>query len=262
MHAVLARRAPSTFCRADRHPRPQGCCVSVDRPPDRPDPATYSQGEQLALGAQPTWNSPDIVTNATLPWGPWPTVDVTVRNLSATASAVNVLVHLERGPFGVGMALARESTKVLSLGPSEETVLNFALPVPAAGADPDVSVVATIEHPTDARLINNRGEQTIAGATTTQVGRSPSIPFPVRNPLGSPQTIMLAALTNSLGAVVSPAAHAFAPFEQIQATLKLSVPAGMHGTGAQPAFNEVTVLARGQNGSVVGGVSYLLWVDD
>jgi hypothetical protein len=262
MHAVLARRASTTYCRVDRRPRPQGCCVSPDRPPDRPDPATYSQAEQLALGAEPTWNSPDIVTNATLPWGPWPTVDVTVRNLSSTASAVNVLVHLERGPFGIGMVLVRESTKVLSLSPSEQTVLNFAIPPPTPGADPNVSVVAAIEHATDARLINNRGEQTIAGATTSDVGRSPSIAFPVRNPLGSPQTITLATFTNALGAVVSPTSHAFAPFEQIQATLALTVPAGMHGSGGHPTFTETTVTARGQDGAVIGGMSYLLWVDN
>jgi len=236
--------------------------VPVNRPPDRPDPATYSQAEQLALGVEPTWNSPDIVTNSTLPWGPWPTVDVTVRNLSSTASAVNVLVHLARGLFGIGMVLIPESTKLLSLSPSEQVILNFAIPTPSPGGDPNVSVVATIEHPSDARLLNNRGEQTIAGATTTQIGRSPSIPFPLRNPLASSQTITLAALTNPLGAVVSPVSRAFAAFEQIQATLALTVPGSLHGTGAQPTLNETTVIARGQDGSVIGGMTYLLWVDD
>ncbi|MEK6274344.1 MAG: hypothetical protein AABM30_03315 [Actinomycetota bacterium] len=255
---------PRRFCNVERRARPSGCCLELRNPPDRPDLATYSQLEQLALGREPTWNSPDITTNNTLPWGPWPPgVEVRVRNLSATASAVNALVHLARSPFGIGLDHVPQSSKVLTLAPSEERWISFPLPAPVPGADPNMSVVATIEHPSDEIRGNNRGEQAVAGGTTTDVGRTPVIRFPLRNPDPVAQEITLAVLTNALGATVAPAAHAFAGYEQIQASLTLHVPPGLHGGGGGGApLHETTILARGPAGEVIGGVTYLLWVDD
>jgi len=249
-------------CLPQRRDRPKECCLELRQPPNRPDPATYSQLEQLALGLEPTWNSPDIVTNSTLPWGPWPSIDVIVRNKSTNASAVNALVHLALGAFGIGVDRLPLSAQVVTLSPSEEKALSYPLAPRPADADPNISVLVTIEHPTDANRRNNRGEQAIAGGTTSQVGRSPEIFFPLRNQTSLTQEITLAVLANSLSASVWPNVRNFAPYEQFQAALSLTVPPALHGTPAAPPLHEVTVIARGQDGEVIGGLTYLLWIDD
>src|SRR5262249_11041641 len=64
-------------------------CVNV--PPQitkRPDPAIYDQAFEVAHGRVPTWDNPDIVTHNAPPLVPLPTIQATVRNLSAEASAL------------------------------------------------------------------------------------------------------------------------------------------------------------------------------
>src|SRR5260370_13475006 len=114
------------FCRPISD-RPHDCCVRTSTPPDRPDLATYSQEEQLAANAIPSWNSPDITTNLDFPWTLLPESLVTIRNLSPKASAVNGLVSVWTSQFGFGTVRTPLSSRVLSLGPGQEATLLFPL---------------------------------------------------------------------------------------------------------------------------------------
>jgi hypothetical protein len=120
---MLARLAnpPRSICRPDRRPRRESCCVAIKDPADRPDPATYSQEEQLHLGLVPTWNSPDIITHNISPYSLFLEPEVKVRNLSTTASAVNILVHLHTSVFGIGLPRTPLATKVVNLAASQRS---------------------------------------------------------------------------------------------------------------------------------------------
>jgi hypothetical protein len=234
------------------------CGIGVADPPDRPDLATYSQEERFAAGVAPSWDSPDILTNSYWPWTLLPEVRVRVRNVSPTASAVNLIVHLHRARFGLGGERIPEASRALTLAPGAESQLLFALGQATLAGDQSIGVYPVIEHPHDPRVIDNRGAQVVFGARTSEIGRTPTLHFPVRNPSAYPQTIDLSLLANDLGGVVTPPSRAFAPLEEVQASLQLTVPAGLP-VGGGP--REVTVVARGADGSLVDGLTYLIFVD-
>jgi hypothetical protein len=256
--AVASRRS----CRPRRRPGTKGCCVRPKQPPDRPDPAIYSQIELLSEGIEPTWASPDITTND---WGPWrlrPESEVKVRNLSPTASAVGTAVHVHLSSFGIGMPKSPLSTRVLNVGPGQEVALAFALSQAVLTGPPDIGIHVTIEHSTDRRLSNNRGSQQVHGAFTSEAGRSLRFQFPVRNPAPGAQQITLATLTNDVGAAVTPTTRMFAPFEQVLATVTMAVPGTIHGAPGADVRREVTVVGWDTGGTLIDGLTYILRIDD
>jgi hypothetical protein len=257
------RARSSLFCPPVRQrPVRDCCCITPADPPDRPDPAIYSQVELLANGVEPSWNSPDITTNFWSPWRLMVESEVKVRNLSATASAVNVHVHFYISTFGIGTARTLLLSRMLNLAPSQEALLKFPLPQSVLADDPLIGTHVIIEHSADANTANNRGSQTIYGAFTTVVGRSFQIEFPVRNPSAAAQLITLATLNNGLAAVVNPAARVFAGFEQVQATLSLAVPNSLHGTPAADIRREVSVVGRDASGQLIDGLTYIVRIDN
>jgi hypothetical protein len=246
------------------HDRRGACCAHIgDPPPDRPDLATYSQEEQLTLGVSPTWDNPDMLTNWWRPFTLMPETVVTVRNLSSRASAVNAHVSLSTSIFGLGMPRVLLGMYSLSLAPSQQRTVLFPLPQATLNApDQRIGTYVRIDHPHDARAINNAGQQLLADAFTTSSGRAFTVTFPVRNPLGVSQAITLAALANDLSAVVMPGSHLFAPLEQRTATLGVSVPGTLHGTVPAPLRRDVTIVGRNQDGTLLGGLTYVIWIDD
>lgn len=254
--------AVSHRCHTVRPDRPgRSCCVKPTKPPERPDLATYSQLEQFALGAAPTWNSPDILTNLWSPWRLLEEVEIKVRNLSPTAAAVNGAVHLYFGPFGIGMQRTLLATRMVTLPPGAETALKYALAPAVLAGDPRVSVHAAIEHPHDSNAINNRASQITYGVFTSDVGRDPALTFPVLNQSGAVRQITLSVLPNDLGAAVAPAARVYAPWEQVTATLTVHVPASLHGSPGSDVRREVTVVGRGPDGAVIDGVTHIVRID-
>lgn len=255
----VARDRP---CRPRRRPPRESCCIHLEEPPDRPDPAIYSQSERLSSGLEASWNSPDITTNFWSPWRLMPEPEVLVRNLSSSASAVGVQVQIKIAPFGIGTAKTAISAQVVNLAPSEEKKLIFALPQSVLTGDPHVGVFVEIAHSVDKNAANNRGDQVIDGVFTSEAGRNLTFKFPVRNDEPQGRTLTLATLANDLSAVVSPAVHAFSPFEQITATLTAHVPGALHGTSAADIRREVTVVARDSAGRLVGGVTFIVRIDE
>src|SRR3989442_793607 len=110
------RKVRNSWCRPlHREHGRRCCCLSLQVPPDRPDPASYSQEERLAQGLIPTWDSPDMKIYDWNPWRLLPESQVTVRNLSASASAMNASVHFFTSPFGLGTQRTLFSTKIVNL---------------------------------------------------------------------------------------------------------------------------------------------------
>jgi hypothetical protein len=240
------------------------CCFTpYGPPPDRPDLAVYSQNEQFALGNPPTWDSPDILTNFWNPFRLMPESAVTVRNLSPSASAVNGQVLFSVSTFGIGQPFTLLASQYVSLAPGQQTNLTFPLPQAVLNApEQRVGVHVRLIHPFDGREINNEGSQLLADAYTSTAGRSFSVTFPVLNQQTTAQAITLQALPNQLSAVVNPGIQLFAPLEQVIATLQLKVPAAIHGTPAAPQRLDATIVGRDSSGQLIGGLTYVVWVDD
>lgn len=248
-------------CRPRRRPGPTGCCLTPDVPIDRPDPAIYSQKKIISGGGTPSWDSPDILTNFWSPWKLMPETSVTVRNLSSTASAVGVLVELSYSQFGIGMPRQSLSSMSVSLPPLGASTLLFALPQAVINGPQLISVFVRLLHGADADPSNNEGEQTIIHGLTSQVGRTIEFKFPVRNPANFAQSMSLVTYANTLGFTVSPTSHNFAPGEQIMVTGKISVAPGLHSSGDW-IQQTATVAAFGTNGAMIGGLTYVVHIDD
>lgn len=251
-------------CRATRRPRSDGhCCVHIghDEPIATPDLATYSQAEEMALGRHPRWDSPDIITNA---WGPFrllPEAKVNVRNISPTVSAVNVLVHFYSTPFGIGMPRTLLQTRKLSISPTEEVQLTFPLDSATLSGDPRVGVVVALEHPYDANKINNHGEQIHQGSFTSEAGRLINATLPVLNSETVSQTLSFELLPTDLPTVISPVVRTLAPGEQVVLSLRISVPTSLSGSTGY-IEKSVTVIAKRTDGSLFGGATYVVRVND
>ena len=57
-------------------------------------------------------------------------------------------------------------------------------------------------------------------------------------------------------------APSFAPLEQIVASLAVQVAGAIHGAPGAAARRDVTVIARGADGRVIGGLTYVIWIDN
>lgn len=257
-------KAFSKWCRAVRSEvsKRESCCVISDHPLQRPDPGIYSQEEQIALGTEPTWDSPDITTASLGRFQLLPETEVRIRNLSASVSAVNVFVHLSFSAFGIGTQKNPLSTKVVSLTPGGESLLHFPLSRELLAGDQRVGAHVVIDHPFDSVRINNRGSQVIFGELTSEAGRDLRLHFPVVNDSGTSQSIALTILPNELAAMVSPDLHSFVSFEEIIATLYLRVPDTLHGSPDAVVRRDVTVIGHRLDGGLVGGLTYIVQVDN
>ncbi len=239
------------------------CCVTTtDTPIERPDLAIYSQIEQLANGAMPSWDSPDIVTNHWAPFRLMEEAQVTVRNLSPTTAAANAIVHYYTSPFGIGPRRQLRLSQMVSLAPGQQATLLFPLHQEVLSGDPRTAVHIEIEHPYDPNKINNSGSQVHDGGFTSESGRSFDVRVPVFNDSGESRQIDLSVLPTELSASLTPTSHVFAPFEQILATLHIDVPAFLTGTPASPVQKGVTIVGRlAATGALIGGATRLVRID-
>ena len=238
------------------------CCVSLEKPPDKPDPAIYTQQEIISQGMMPTWNNPDIITNH---WDPW-TLDkiptATVRNLSGTVGAINVQVTFSYAQFGIGFNRIPVASHVINLPPGGEQTLDFTLSPAVAAGPPFLSTWVNIVPSADKRSTNNEGLQTIYGAHSTTDGRNPVFNFPVFNNSSVARHVSLVTYANELAAQVTPASFLLAAFEQKMISIHLHVPPGMHAAAADNLMKEATIAAFLPNGQLLGGVTYIIKIDN
>lgn len=253
-----------SFCLPRKRKPPKGCCVDVgsNNPIEYPDPGIYSQYQQLLLGNAPSWDNPDILTNN---WGPFKLMDeskVTVHNFSASASAINTLVHFYTSPFGIGTQRTLIQSKMVSLAPNSQTQLNFPLPKDVLNGDQRIGVHIRIEHPTDNNSQNNEGSQVHDGSFTTESGRNFILAIPVLNNSNFNRQILLSIMPTDLIATVSNSNHTYAAFEQIIAQLHIQVPAFLVGSPGNIIHRAVTVVGRLTSGELVGGATKLLRINN
>jgi len=191
-----------------------------------------------------------------------PEISVTIRNLSSI-NAVNVQVAVYMSTFGIGMPRTLAGSQTRSVAGGQQQVLLFPVSQAVLNApDPRIGAFVEIVHPHDRRLINNRGAQLLADAYTSAVGRIFAVSFPVLNNSSVARQITLSALGNDLNAAVVPATRAYAPGEQVVASVSLTVPAGIHGTSANPVRRDVTIVGRDPAGALINGLTYVIWIDN
>jgi hypothetical protein len=256
----------SSVCKCSVRQRPavkRCCCISTrDVPIEHPDLAIYSQEEQLNMGMMPSWDNPDITTNN---WGPFrlmPEATVIVRNLSATVPAANALVHYYTAPFGIGTRRTLKQSRQLSIGAGQAVSLNFPLDQVTINGDQRVGVHIVIEHPTDNKRINNNGSQVHNGAYTTESGRNFTIAIPVFNDFPVNRQIQLSILPTDMLASLNILSHNFLPYEQILVNLRIVVPAAIVGSPGDEKHTQVTVTGRLTDGTLIGGVTHLLRINN
>lgn len=237
--------------------------MHTDTPIARPDLAIYSQAEQFAIGAQPSWNSPDITTNFIGAAKLMPEALVTVRNLSPTASAIGANVHCYTSRFGIGFTRTMFGTVVINLPPGAQKQLQVPFPQAVLAGEQRIGFHVRIEHPTDPVAINNEGSQVIDAFATSKQGRSIATSFLVRNPLGAAQAITVQQLATQAGIqstfTISPAP--FGGFEERLCSVKINVEAWLVGGGGVTHDRNITFVARGANGQVIDGLTYYVGVD-
>ena len=244
-------------------------CMSTDNPPKRPDPALYSQVQRLSQGMTASWNNPDISywrSHSALGIVSLLTevdsIAVSVHNESNESSAVSVLVEVKWAPFGIGTTFSPLGAQVISLGiaPDQKRML-FPISDGIRALGNDVSLEVNISHPHDKNAGNNTGFDAVHSVSTLNAGSSPSLAFPLVNTSAVSETITLVVLANDIGATVTPAVRVYAPNEQITATLSTVTPASVTPSPANSNVREATVVAYNSHGRMLGGVTFLVWVN-
>lgn len=249
-------------------PRPRtkgrGCCVRL--PPDivrDPDPSTYDQQRELAAGQTPTFNSPDISTVSLWPIRPIGALQVTVRNLSADASANGTRIDVIWSQWGIGMPRQPIATAFVDLAragfPGSERRIEIPTPSEVVEAN-RYGIFARVLHPYDRDLTNNTGEQTLDGFATSET-RNKQFVIPVRNPTGAAGNVQIQVSPNVWGASVVPSVFTLGAAVQQDVQFSVSVPAGVPasppGTLITQSFEIMALL----NGALLGGVTILVLVD-
>ncbi len=238
------------------------CCLRVPRPFEKPDLAIYSQYEELLAGREPSWDNPDIWTHALRPFALLRETTVRVYNRSPSVSAVNALVHLRLFPFGIGTTASVVATRRISLAAGASSTLRFPLEESVLAGDPRIGVTVDIEHPQDAQPINNSGSQAVDVAFTSDEGRSQILEIPVVNNATESREIRLEIIATDLNVSVAPALRVFASGETGRVALSIQVPPALHGSASSAVERRVTVVGRGPDGSLIGGVTRILEIDD
>jgi hypothetical protein len=145
------------FCRPpQRRQSKKNCCLQVNTPVERPDPAIYSQQEQFNLGSQPSWNSPDITTNFVGQNKLLPEAEIAIRNRSTTVPAIGVQVNAFVSRFGIGFPRSFIGASVVNLVPTQLLSLKIPFPQAVLQGEQRLSFFVRLEHPSDSNLINNR----------------------------------------------------------------------------------------------------------
>ena len=258
----MARPGLACGCFGVPQRRPASCCLEI--PEDRlkrPDPAIYSQEEQIAAGREPTWNNPDIVTV----YFPYERLSdetsITVRNLSPDTAALGAQVHVSMCPFGIGFEWRRAGSLTVSLAAAASAELSFPWSRAVVAGDPRIGVHIEIEHPADRNRTNNSGSQILAVSLTSVLGRTLRLDIPVLNRSSFTRRFTFRVLTDDIVAAVEPASRSFSPHEENMVSLRVEVPASVRATSDRRTLRYATVIATADDGTLVGGVTQSIVVD-
>jgi hypothetical protein len=240
----------------------RGCCLNTTTPLERPDPAIYSQLQQLASGQQPTWNNPDITTNNFGPFSLMTEAAVTVHNISAVASAIGIRVDAAVSRFGIGYPSTSITGAIISLPPSAQQQVTIPFPQSVLGGESRIGFHILLHHPNDISSLNNSGSQVVDGFYTSESGTTFDVSFPVRNPIGVSQTISVQLISGlpDLMPALSMDTSQFGPFEERLANVHCQINSALLG-GVVVQTREVTFAGWDQDGSLIGGLTFVVLID-
>jgi hypothetical protein len=254
------------LCDKLRPRRRRTCCIRVNSTIVLdPDPEIYDQQLIFQTGGAPTFDSPDIETVHLWPVSPIADLSITVRNLSAKASANQTRVDLSWSAWGIGMPQTPIGTTFIDLAragfPGSEQTFSWPTP-PVVAAAGLYGIFVTLSHPYDSDPHNNQGEQTVDGFQTSK-GRSKKFVVPVRNPTGSTQTIELSAGPAQVTPWVTivPSTLTLAAGAQQNVMVSVDVPASI------PASPPGTLISAGVDvlatigGQYLGGINIAILFD-
>jgi hypothetical protein len=231
----------------------------------KPDLAIYNAMQEYQQGRQPTWDNPDISTYRGSDDKQIRLIDkvhARIKNLSNIVPATNALVHCYTGAFGIGTALTRLSTQMISVEPQQQCEVEFPVMLQLPNGEQRIAVRVVIELPGDVDPSNNTGSQIAFGGYASVLGRNPEFEFPVVNTTGQTFRASLSALENQLSAVVQPQSIVLNPMEEIHAKVSCQVPDSVHGQLYSPQRMNVTVACIMEGGELYGGLTHFIFVDD
>lgn len=249
------------------------CSIAVNPPPNRPDPAIYSQAARVSAGLDAAWDNPDIkvfappnyVGGEWLRSEPWlfDRAEVSIHNRSPTVSAINTVVRVTRGRYGIGMQRTPVVTQLLSLGPGDTTKLDLPLgafhPIYHDNSGHEVRITGhtlfvDITHPYDADVTNNRGESVVGLATiATRLSQGNDLPIPIGNYTDQPLTYVLSLLPNNVTAQINAPQVTVAPESSQLLYLHCNIPP------TKPFSTSITLLAEDLEGHLLGGLTQYLY---
>lgn len=260
--AVASVRQPN-WC--SRRPDPGGCSPAIDLspPPDRPDPAIYSQAPLLAAATTATWDNPDIVLYAAVQHtgSSWRIADgwfldnvkITVRNRSLTAAAINMVVTVSYSRIGIGLPRTPLTTQLVSLeaGGSRQLIIPLP-PAVLAQTEKALALFVDVSHPYDLDATNNHGES-ISIISLIGAGLSGVIPIKLGNTTSSPITYALSVEPTNVTVSLSNTNVTVGPGATASVTASHTT---LLPTPSQTSF---TVVARDAIGNLVGGFTSILY---
>jgi hypothetical protein len=240
------------------------CSIEINPPPNRPDPAIYSQAPRLAAGLDATWNNPDIkwfVPPAYVA-GRWqfPTTgfgwqslldhaEISIHNRSAVAAAINTVVRVSRAPFGIGTKRTPVVTQLVSIAAGQ--TITFNTPLGAATSEVirgGEALYVDISHPYDADTANNHGESVVS-----LQGSGNTYSIPIGNFTEQPLVYVFSLAPNNVAAQISDTQLTIAPQDQKFVQISFTIPP------TRPFETSVTLLAHDLQGKLLGGVTHQLY---
>ena len=255
------RPSSSSWCSRRTLPGRCRAAITLNPPPNRPDPAIYSQAPVLATAGAATWDNPDIVVYATpqLVGGEWRETQwilnnalVSVHNHSMKAAAINTRVDVSYGPVGIGMPKKPLMSQMISLAAGGMQQLSIPIP-PAVLSQPEQALALFVDlyHPFDSDTTNDHGESSSV-ITLVGAGIGAGTSFDLGNTTNSPITYNLTAEPNTVQADVEFAQVTVAPGATQSVIVAWIAPSGTTATS-------FTVIARDGQGNLQGGFTNLLY---
>lgn len=106
------------------------------------------------------------------------------------------------------------------------------------------------------------GAQVHDGGYTTESGRTFAIQVPVLNNSNFSRQINLTIMPTEIIASVNIASHTFAPYEQLIVTLNMQIPGFLNGAADAVINRAVTLVGRLTDGTLIGGITRLIRIDN
>ncbi len=244
------------WCKPKRCLENKNYSLGRDTPPKRPDLSIYSQTFEYANGRTPTWSNKDIKHYYRGSEGNLKGIIIARIHNNSSTPAVNTRVRCQYREFGIGTPLLELSvvkTKILANASSE-----VVFEAPGSWDVKDhIGIRVSIQHEYDMSPGDNVGEDLGKGYLTSVYTKSFTTSVPIVNPHLDDQEISL-SVVSELNVAIDWTARTFQGLERFVANVSIEVPASI----PVGAYKSVVLLALDQSGSLLGGISLTVNIDN